>query len=398
MHRRTFLMVALFLAACSQTPTIPVTPPSGNAAPTVELTASQLEGEAEFAVNFTVNATDPEADALTYRYTVNGEAIEPRSSTLALTFYAAGTYRVEVSVSDGLHTVTNSVTVTARDELRPLDAPDVVILGFAGRCGMGILCSAPADNFSYLNRDTKTLQTLEATFNGLGYSTASLSFRANLLDNPAHGLGYQAAEYALEAIRDLWIREYQNPTRVVLVAHSHGNQFMSLLAMNHPEVTFDYGIYLDAVCFRWDADHVKSGHFTSVYGSQVNWPKPLNTLGAACDTVTVPNLYDAQDISDVVPNNVTYALEVRSAGVMGLPAVYDDEINHRFDGSRGGIEGIYRKENEGHSRVAEYNSAAMGWVTGSVAAQGMPTVGLASQAVEPLEVLPAPEGFSLDRP
>ena len=41
--------------------------------------------------------------------------------------------------------VTDSVTVTARDELRPLDAPDVVILGFAGRCGIGLVldCVAP---------------------------------------------------------------------------------------------------------------------------------------------------------------------------------------------------------------------------------------------------------------
>ena len=396
MHRRAFLLAALLLAACSQTPTTPISQPEGNAAPTVTLTASQLEGEAEFSVNFVVEATDPDADTLTYRYTVNGEAIEHSESTLALTFYKAGGYRVEVLVSDGKHTVSDRVSVTALDELRPLDAPDVVILGFAGRCGIGFLdCSAPTDNYSYLDRDAKTLQTLEATFQSLGYTTEKFSFRAHLLDDASRGLGYQAAEYALEAIRDLWIRDYENPTRVVLVAHSHGNQFMSLLAMNHPEVTFDYAVYLDAVCFRWDADHVKSGRFGSVYGSQANWPKPLNTLGAACDTVKLPGISDYQDISDVVPENVTYALEVRSNGISGIPAMYDDEKNHRFDGSRRYIESIYK--NEGHMRVDDSDSAAIGWVTSTIANVGLPRYGLTSQATMPLEVAPAPEGFTLDR-
>ena len=397
MHRRAFLLAALFLAACSQAPTTPTPQPESNAAPTVTLIASQLEGEAEFSVNFVVEAADPDADILTYRYTVNGEAIEHGESTLALTFYKTGSYRVEVSVSDGEHTIGDSVRVTARDELRPADAPDVVLLGFAGRCGHGFGdCSAPTDNYSYLDRTPETLQTLESTFQSLGYSTRSLSFRANLEDHAAHGLGYQAAEYALEAIRDLWIRDYENPTRVVLVAHSHGNQFMSLLAMNHPEVTFDYA-YLDAVCFRWDADHVKSGRFGSVYGSQVNWPKPLNTLGAACDTVKLPGISDYQDISDVVPDNVTYALEVRSNGVYGLPMVYDDEINHRFDGSRRGVAGIYQ-EDEDHMQVHGSNSAALSWVMNTVANTGLPTYGIASQAVKSLEVAPAPEGFELNAP
>ena len=167
--------------------------------------------------------------------------------------------------------------------------------------------------------------------------------------------------------------------------------------MNHPEVTFDYAIYLDAVCYMWDMDHIRSGRFGQVYGSQANYPKPLNTLGTACDTVKVQGISDMQDISDVVPENVTYALEVRSNGVYGLPAVYDDEINHRFDGSRRGMAGIYQ-EDESHMRVDDSDSGAMQWVTGNIAAVGLPNRGLASQSVKPLEVLPAPEGFSLDRP
>ena len=356
-----------------------------------------MSGEAEFDVDFYVNATDAEGDALTYRWTVNGEALDASSSTLGLTFFEAGRYRVEVSVSDGANAVSEVLTVTARDELRPADAPDVVILGFAGRCGVGVGCSAPADNDAYLNKDSATLQALGATFERLGYSAGVASFRANLVDDVTYGFGYLSAETTLEAIRDTWIRDYQNPTRLVLVAHSHGNQFMSLLAMNHPEVTFDYAVYLDAICFQWDADHIKSGRFASVYGAQANWPRPLNVLGAACDTLVLPGIYDAQDISDVVPDNVMYALEVRSYGMLGLPAVYDDDENHRFDGSRKGIIGIYQ-DDESHMRVDDGDSRAMAWVTGSIAKLGLPALGLTGQAVKPLEPLPAPAGFELDAP
>ena len=132
MHRRALPLIVLFLAACSQTPQ-PQPEAGANAAPVVELAASSLSGEAEFGVDFSASASDPEGDALSYRWAVNGERLEVSSSALGLTFYAAGEYRVEVSVSDGMNTVSETLTVTARDELRPKDAPDVVILGFAGR-------------------------------------------------------------------------------------------------------------------------------------------------------------------------------------------------------------------------------------------------------------------------
>lgn len=73
-------------------------------------------------------------------------------------------------------------------------------------------------------------------------ATMAFSFRSSLYDNPSNGLGYQTADALLEFVRDEWIRDFNNPTQVVLVAHSHGNQFMNLLAWDHPEVQFTYAI------------------------------------------------------------------------------------------------------------------------------------------------------------
>lgn len=144
-------------------------------------------------------------------------------------------------------------------------------------------------------------------------ATMAFSFRSSFYDNPSNGLGYQTADALLEFVRDEWIRDFNNPTQVVLVVHSHGNQFMNLLAWDHPEVQFTYAIYLDAVCYAWDGDHAAS--FASAYGTKSNYPAPLDTLPAACDTLYVPGV-GYQHISDVVPWNVRWSLEVRSGGVI----------------------------------------------------------------------------------
>lgn len=367
--------------------------------PSVTLQASRLEGEAAFDVTLTAHASDPDGNRLAYAWRVDGELVtQATDPTLRLTFFEAGSYEVAVSVTDGLHEASASVTITARNDYRPAEAPDVVIIGFAGRCGIFPLCSPPDENRSYLSDapNPNTLQAIERALQQLGHTTMAFGFRSNLLDSPTRGLGYASADALLELVRDEWIRDFKDPTRVVLVAHSHGNQFMSLLAWDHPEIEFAYGIYLDAVCAYWDGDHETA--FNIVYGAKSDYPAPLNALGAACDSLLVPGV-GYQDISDVVPWNIRWALEVRSAGVAWTGLVADDDPNHRPDGTSGvsaGMAGIYT--DEGHNEVHRDGGIALQWVLDMLVHNGLPHFGATGRAQsDGLHAQPAPSGFRLDR-
>lgn len=391
----------MLLAACGDSvrPTTPQAQKPNDHPPSVTLEADRLTGEAAFDVTLQAHATDPDGNRLTYTWRANDKLIPDASGpTLRLTIHEAGQYEVTITVSDGEHQAQASVTITARDDYRPEDAPDVVIIGFAGRCGVFPLCLPPTDNRDYLSDapSPNTLGAVARTFEQLGYSTAAFSFRSSLYDSP-NGFGYQTADALLEYVRDHWIRDYRDPTRVVLVAHSHGNQFLSLLAWDHPAVRFDYAIYLDAVCYAWDGDHAQP--LASVYGARSDYPAPLDTLPGACDTLHVPGV-GLQDISDVVPWNVWWSLEVRSGGVIWSGMVADDDPNHRPDGTYGnavGMASLYQPA-EGHNAIHRDGSPALGWVLDLIALNGLPDMGVSPQARSaPLATPPAPSGYYLDR-
>jgi hypothetical protein len=287
-----------------------------------------------------------------------------------------------------------------------LTNPDVLVVGFAGRCGVWPGCSAPSENRAYLSYSPtpNTLAAVADAFEALGYSTATYSFRSHLLDSSTWGDGYLSAQDAIDWVTTNWIEESQDPTRLVLVAHSHGNQFMSLLAMDNPALTFDWGIYLDSVCYQWETDHLYGtpGWFEAVYVNRENYPFPLSVIDA-CDDYPVPGVAELQDISDVVPFNVVWSVEVSSSGE-ALGMVRDDDPNHRPDGSSSigaGLAGLYQP-NEAHTEVHNKGSQAMTWVRETILLNGLPAVAstqghsLQEFSGPPLlQLPPAPEGFML---
>lgn len=280
----------------------------------------------------------------------------------------------------------------------PAEAPDVAIIGFAGRCNVLRGCAPPEENRAYLSEapDPGTLAAIQAQFEQLGLSVISYSFRSHLKDS-GRGPGYQSASNLLRRIEHEWIEGSDTPTRLVLVGHSHGNQFMSLLAWDNPGITFDYAIYLDAVCFGWDSDH--ENWFQEEYGPVAAYPAPLNiTNGSACDSLEVPGVGD-EDISDVVPWNINTGIEVRSNGMVLPGLLADNDPNHRPDGTNGDpvrLVGIHQTD-EGHREVHKEGSAALSWVLEFIAANHQPagSVSAAAQGV-PLSVPAAPVGFELD--
>lgn len=285
--------------------------------------------------------------------------------------------------------------------LRPAGSPDVVILGFAGRCGPPG-CGAPSNNKAYLSDpDNQTLQALARTFESLGHSVQWSSYAATVsqrVNDHAHP-GYYEAQGELDWINANWIADFDNPTRLILAGHSHGAVWASLLAMENPHVTFDVGVYLDGVCNQWEQDNLYYGFFTdsnliAEFYRSVGEPYPvtLDALGGACNAYPVPELSDKKHLKDVVPWNITVGIEIQSSPTFvllpdsvgggatleaqgkcaggGWVGVKDQNLNVRPDGS---VEGLYMdySPSQDHCDLVVWDGYAMQHLLSFFGANGL---------------------------
>jgi pimeloyl-ACP methyl ester carboxylesterase len=201
--------------------------------------------------------------------------------------------------------------------------PDIVLITFSGRSGFPALgeCGPgtcpPRDNSTYLSDpERRTVQTLQATFeeNGLSVSTFNASSfierHHSYLSNRDEA-GYVEAEAFLLDAYSRFIKDRDDPARIVLVGHSHGAVWASLLAWNHPEVPIEYLVSLDSVCTGWAADH--AAYVRQHYDWDTErYPSPLGATLDPC-RLTFEGLPEPRAVSDVIPSNVRYNLEVQSA-------------------------------------------------------------------------------------
>ena len=298
--------------------------------------------------------------------------------------------------------------------LRPAGSPDVVVLAFSGRCASiphPLDCIPPFDNYTYLDDDfsgntpVQTRQAVVAAFASLGYSAEYVDVSAfigthysNMSD--AYELGYAEAETYVERVQQEWVADFDNPTRIVLLAHSHGTVWASLLAWNHPDVTFDYFIYLDGICTQWPQDNLMNNPLIQTYygGDSSLYPWPLNKTDSVCQRLDVPGL-PLQDINDVTPWNVAFTLEVRSNN--SLPNyTWDDDPNHRPDASTSNIATV-ESIGENHGDVTHRYGSAMTWVKESILLNGLPQYsaqGMTAESVPGLKRVAAPEGYRYHEP
>ncbi|HZJ09072.1 MAG TPA: hypothetical protein VFD39_05210, partial [Trueperaceae bacterium] len=124
---------------------------------------------------------------------------------------------------------------------RPEDSPDMVIIAFSGHCGL--VCHT-RNTWSYL--DTASDETggvavlagIAGAYENLGlevetFSVSSFVTAHYSLISEELEPGYLQAQAYLDAVKRDWISGYADPTRVVLVGHSHGTVWASLLALNN---------------------------------------------------------------------------------------------------------------------------------------------------------------------
>ena len=265
--------------------------------------------------------------------------------------------------------------------LRPEGSPDVLLLTVSGRCPPG--CKAPDDNIDYLT-PRGTLKAVQDTLEAQGLSVTSYAVAGHLDQHtvrsvvqtqigagrsiPAGQQGFLQLEGRLNTAYADWIRGRSNPTRIVLLAHSHGVVWTHALTRAHREVPISAMIDLDGVCDFWEMDNRR---FIQAHLARLGHNPWSFNLADSCGSVRVGNL--RYDLKDVVYPNVQANLEVQSVHLLGgggtvvANAPYDGLQNIRTDGSRQNIQ-TYRSESETHSAVSSPSGKALAWVRARLAA------------------------------
>ncbi|WP_189087881.1 hypothetical protein [Deinococcus ruber] len=256
---------------------------------------------------------------------------------------------------------------------RPEGSPDVLILAMSGRCPC---LSAPINNVDYL-MPRGTVKAVAAAFEAQGLSVQSAGAAAHLTSHlPTTAIqsqlgkgvtvappqdGFLQMEARLVAAQRDWIVGRSNPTRIVLLAHSHGVVWTHALARAHPEVPISLMIDLDGVCDMWESDNRR---LIQAYVQQLGhnpWPFDLSN---SCASVRVGHV--RYDLKDVVYPNVTLDLEVQSqrlvkvAGGFQANFPFDALTNVRPDGSHTGIQ-TFRSQDT-HSNVSMPGGEALVWI------------------------------------
>lgn len=290
---------------------------------------------------------------------------------------------------------------TARGALRPrpAEAPDLVIIAFSGHCG--VVCDTRS-TWSYLDHASEStggvavLDGIEAAYERLGFRHIEVFPVSSFVTSHYSSIsgkvepGYLQAQAYLDDVKKEWIEGVKDPTRVVLVGHSHGTVWASLLAMNNLDVTFDAFVSLDGICWMWWNKHKGYVRDTFVNGP---WtiPFPLDQ-GDPCGTLSVPGQPTRRNINDVVPANVIYGLEVRtSVRLLSLDpnVLADDAINVRINGAYTNIWGITAKET--HSDLGRHYNRSVSWVAAMLQALGVPDH--EANPMSKFVLPPPPEGF-----
>jgi hypothetical protein len=281
---------------------------------------------------------------------------------------------------------------------RPTDSPDLVIIAFSGHCGL--VCHT-RNTWSYLDSASEetggvaVLDGIRRAYERLGLDVdvfSASSFVTSHYSTISEELepGYLQAQAYLDSVKRDLITGRSDPTRVVLVGHSHGTVWASLLAMNNLDVTFDAFISLDAICWQWWARH--RGFVSEAYLNSP-WPIPYPLDGGdPCGNLQVPGRSSPMNINDVVGANVIFGLEVRTNFKLfsfDPNVLADDTPNLRINGTAMNIWGI--EATEDHSQLGRYYNQSIAWVTSMIGALGVPERG--AYPMSTFVLPPAPDEF-----
>ncbi len=259
---------------------------------------------------------------------------------------------------------------------RPADAPDFVILAASGH---EFSVGAVPYRDGYLIRKGAALD-VAAALEALGASVAIWDHGDAFWNHDADGValspfdagepvsfGFLQLIVDLETIRDQWIAAYDNPTKIVVLGHSHGVVWAHLAMQLVTDAPVDVLIDLDGDVEAWDFQGPVGvsvdgwsqvlQDYTANYG--IDWPFDVS---AARDGWTVDGVATLMDAEDVVPASARLNLEVWGAGQL----LRDQNPNLRFDGSDADV--VRLETALSHEALAGSNTEATAWIAEQLAA------------------------------
>ncbi|GEM49769.1 hypothetical protein DC3_54040 [Deinococcus cellulosilyticus NBRC 106333 = KACC 11606] len=275
---------------------------------------------------------------------------------------------------------------------RPSTSPDVYLFGISGKCfkqndnilPFTCLNLLPAqmesqdaivekqntkNNWDYLsavlpNQTESTLQNLADTIAAQGYTVGYDGVAGSWPDRANTSSGSYAEYYgvktllkALTIIYNQDIKGVENPSKVVLVSHSHGVVWSHVIQWALPQLPIEVAVDFDGVCRYWGTDNA-----ADITGDGNPYQIPVSSLCG--EQITGGGT--ANDIQNVVFDNVKWNLEIQAdntpvcGGLATLAGVYDGHDNWRYSGGTSGLYALRPCDN--HMTVIHPNRSGMKFV------------------------------------
>jgi hypothetical protein len=244
--------------------------------------------------------------------------------------------------------------------LRPAGSPDVLLVTVAGHCTN----CASEYNGEYL-QSWGVPASIEGVIEDEGLSVETWTYVDELYSwtrgSEVLVYGYLALVQDLEWVEENWIADFDNPTRIVLLGHSHGVVWAHSAAMDADHVPIDVLVDMDGVCMNWEDDDWAFG-FGDDWNQEVDAYEQRNgrlswfDLSNPCDSWDL-GTGEYMNIDDVVSWNVGVNLEVRSSDWL----LFDSQDNLRYDGTSD--TSIYVSDLS-HMNILDPGEDAMAWVRG----------------------------------
>ncbi len=208
-----------------------------------------------------------------------------------------------------------------------------------------------------------TVHALAEPFLAEGFAVSAFAATDNFFDEP-DALGFLSLVQGLLDIREELVARWDNPTRFIVVAHSHGAVWahLALFVLEGwgAPLPVDVLVDLDALSLGWeDKAFLGIGDawapIIRAHARDTGQMWPFDIANAS-DSVRIPGLTSPQDIEDVVPDSVLINLEVWSDDGLG---VRDSQLNHRLDGSERDL--VLFRALENHETTDDPRSQSVTW-------------------------------------
>jgi hypothetical protein len=254
---------------------------------------------------------------------------------------------------------------------RPVTSPDYYVIGISGKCisdELKLPCGniTPSalqplntgNNYNYLE-PRGTLSAVADAVRSRGWTVETRGFAASLFDRTNTSSGTLATHPGFltltEYVANIYNRDIKgvrNPSRIVLVAHSHGVVWSHLLTFLAPTLPVELQLDFDGVCLYWQSDN--QGDFQAAgLGNLMDFEAVCRSRDAAFGG-------NPNDLQNITASNVRYNLDVHSNDL----TLFDSTPNWRLDGTTTGV--FVAAFNESHSGVTQRDSQGLDWAVRSV--------------------------------